>query len=143
MNNHKFQVVQLSSHMDSRGTLTSIEELKDIPFSIKRVFYMHNIVSDRGGHAHIDTDQVIIAIHGSYNITVDNGSEKKTIFMNNPEVGLYLPRLTFTDFSDISEDAVILVLASTHYDMSQSLRNYGDFQAYLKIQRDEKNNKFK
>jgi hypothetical protein len=127
----KFQLLELSTIFDNRGKLTVIEGEQDIPFRIERIFFMHDIVSDRGGHAHIETDQIIIAIHGSYTITIDNGVEKTKIRMDKPEVGLYLPRLTFTDFSEISKDAVILVLANTHYDMSKSLRSYETFQNYL------------
>ena len=126
-----YKFLNLSTIADSRGKLTVIEGEQDAPFKLERIFYMHEIVSDRGGHAHIETDQIIIAINGSYNISVDNGNEKEIIFMNNPELGLYLPRLTFTEFSDISADAVILVLANTHYDMSKSLRTYDEFISYL------------
>lgn len=132
-----YKFIQLSTISDSRGKLTVIEGEQDAPFKIERIFYMHDIVSDRGGHAHIETDQIIIAMHGSYNITIDNGLEKTTITMNTADVGLYLPRLTFTDFSDISSDAVILVLANTHYDMSKSLRTYESFINYVNQKVDE------
>ena len=92
---------------------------------------MHNILHNRGGHAHIETDQIIIAIHGRFNIRINNGREEKTIHMNNPEIGLYIPRLTFTEFSDISPDAVCLVLANTHYDMSKSLRTFAEFITFI------------
>jgi dTDP-4-dehydrorhamnose 3,5-epimerase-like enzyme len=126
-----YKIIELSTIADSRGKLTVIEGDQNIPFKIERIFYMHEIVSDRGGHAHKETDQIIIAMHGSYDITIDNGKEKKTINMNSPEIGLYLPRLTFTDFSNISQDAVILVLANTHYDMSKSIRSYEEFISYI------------
>jgi dTDP-4-dehydrorhamnose 3,5-epimerase-like enzyme len=127
-----YKLIKLGTVTDSRGKLTAIEGNKNIPFCIKRIFYMHNILSNRGGHAHIDTDQVIIAIHGSFNVKISNGEEYKTFYLNNPEIGLYIPRLTFTDFSKISKDAVCLVLANTHYDISKSLRNFNDFLSYLK-----------
>ena len=126
-----YQLLKLSTIGDSRGKLTVIEGGQNIPFNIERVFYMHDIISDRGGHAHIETDQIIIAIHGNYDITIDNGTEKETIMMSNSEIGLYLPRLTFTSFSNISEDAVILVLANTHYDMSKSIRTYEEFISFI------------
>jgi len=132
-----YKLIELSTITDLRGKLTAIEGGINIPFKIERIFYMHGIESDRGGHAHIETDQIIIAMHGSYNISINNGKDKETIHMNNPEIGLYLPRLTFTDFSDISKDAVILVLANTHYDMSKSLRTFDDFISYINNNNDE------
>lgn len=128
----------LNTQRDDRGALTAIEGSEDIPFSIRRIFYMHHITRERGGHAHIDTDQVVIAIHGSFRIRISNGTEFKEFIMNNPEQGLFLPRLTFTEFFNISEDAVCLVLANTHYDMSRSLRTYDSFIDFLNKNKDEK-----
>lgn len=132
-----YKFIALNTISDFRGKLTVIEGEQDSTFKIERVFFMHDIVSDRGGHAHIETDQIIIAIHGSYNISINNGIEKETIHMNNPTIGLYLPRLTFTSFSEISQDAVILVLANTHYDMGKSLRSFDDFISYLNYDKHE------
>lgn len=132
-----YKFLSLPTIFDERGKLTAIEGGQDVPFKIERIFYMHNIVSNRGGHAHIETNQIIIALHGNFDISIDNGKEKITISMNTPETGLYLPKLTFTDFSSISTDAVILVLADTHYDISKSLRTYEQFMKYLNQKNDE------
>jgi len=117
---------------DPRGCLSSIEATMDIPIEIKRIFYMHHVVADRGGHAHIDTDQVIIAISGALKIRLFDGVNSVEYVMDDCAKGLYVPRLTFTELYDFSPDAVCLVLASTHYDMKKSLRNMNDYLEYLK-----------
>lgn len=122
------KVIELPSHADGRGVLTSIEEAQSIPIEIKRIFYMHQIVSDRGGHAHIDTDQVIIPIYGSFTVETFDGQRTKAHALDDATKGLYTPRLTFLTLRGFSPGAVCLVLASTTYDMKKSLR---DRQAYL------------
>jgi hypothetical protein len=127
--------VALPSHRDSRGVLTSIESDIDIPFTIKRIFYMHHIVSDRGGHAHTDTDQVIIASSGGFKVDISDGTTTETYEINDAEKGLYVPRMIFAALYGFTESAVCLVLASTHYDMSKSIRSYRD---YLSVTGDQK-----
>src|SRR5690606_16579241 len=119
--------IPLPAVRDERGTLTALEGGVDLPFEIKRVFYMHHIVADRGGHAHLDTDQVVIGISGRHVIEVKDGSTSRTFVLDDPDKGLYLPRMTFTSLMEFSEDAVSLVLASTHYDRSRSLRTFEDY----------------
>lgn len=123
--------IDLPSFGDHRGFLTSIEEDKNTPFDIKRVFYMHHINEDRGGHAHIDTDQIIIAISGSFKLKVFDGRNEDIYLLNNCTEGIFTPRLTFCDLYDFSAGAVCLVLANTHYDIKMSLRNKQDFIDYL------------
>jgi len=123
--------IAFPSNGDDRGILTSIEGGDSIPFEIKRIFYMHHIVQDRGGHAHIDTDQVIIAISGSMKVKVFDGESEKVYILDDCKEGLYTPRLTYCDLYDFSPDAVCLVLANTHYDMSKSLRNKTDYLKFL------------
>ena len=121
------------TNTDIRGALTSIEgEYNDIPIDIKRIFYMHHVVDDRGGHAHIDTDQVLIGISGSFKLKLFDGKETKEFIMDDCTKGVYIPRLTFTDMYEFTSDAVCLVLANTHYDMSKSLRSMEAYIAYLK-----------
>ncbi len=126
------ELINLPTVIDSRGSLTSVEQLKDIPFDIKRIFYMHHIVNDRGGHAHIDTDQIIIPISGSFKVKTFDGVTEQEYLMNNSTVGLYTPRLTYCDLYDFSPEAVCLVLSNTHYDMKKSLRTLSDYVEYLK-----------
>ena len=93
---------------------------------------MNNVSEDRGGHAHINTDQVIIAVNGSFKVSLTDGNDKQTFEFNNPESGLYVPRLIFTELFDFSSDAVCLVLANTAYDIRQSLRTWQDYLNYIK-----------
>jgi len=120
--------IDLPSVTDSRGILTSVESGIDIPFCIERVFYMHNIVSDRGGHAHEDTDQVVIAISGAFIFHLSDGNTTKTFRLDNPVKGLYVPRMLFIEIIQESPGSVCLVLANTRYDVAKSIRTY---QKYL------------
>ena len=129
--NHK--VLRFRTNFDLRGALTSIEgEHCDIPIDIKRIFFMHHVVDNRGGHAHIDTDQIIIGISGSFKLKLFDGKEIVEFLMNDCTKGIYVPRLTFTDMYDFTDDAICLVLANTHYDMGKSLRSMDAFMSYLK-----------
>lgn len=125
------QWISLPSNKDTRGVLTSIESGRDIPFAIKRIFYMHHIVSDRGGHAHRDTDQVVIALSGRFTIALSDGFEKKTFEMDDPTKGIYIPRMIFIEMYDFSPGAVCCVLASTHYDIRKSIRSWEDYRNAL------------
>ena len=127
--------IDFPSYEDSRGILTSIESKFDIPFTIRRVFYMHHIISNRGGHAHIETEQVIIASSGMFNIDISDGIKTRTYEMKDPIKGLYVPRMIFTKLYDFSIDAVCLVLANSHYDISQSIRSWNGFLKALQQQR--------
>lgn len=120
---------KLHSAYDERGCLTSIEGTQTIPFEIKRVFYMHDVLkgADRGGHAHKDTDQLAVAVHGSLKIMVSNGVESRTVVLDSPSWGILLPQLTWTRLTDFSEGAVCMVLASTHYDRSKSIRSWPEY----------------
>jgi len=129
--------VSLPSNADPRGVLTSIESGIDIPFHIKRIFYMHHIVSDRGGHAHRDTDQVVIALSGRFVISFSDGRRKKTFEMDDPARGMYVPRMIFIEMYDFSPGAVCCVLASTHYDITKSIRSWEEYLKELGIKSTE------
>ncbi|OQA87641.1 MAG: TDP-4-oxo-6-deoxy-alpha-D-glucose-3,4-oxoisomerase [Bacteroidetes bacterium ADurb.Bin234] len=124
--------ISFQTNGDSRGYLTAIEQNIDIPFEIKRIFYMHHVTLDRGGHAHIDTDQVIIPIAGSFKVKVFDGVNEDVYILNDCTKGIYTPRLTFCELFDFTEDAVCLVLANTYYDIKMSLRTKDDYLSYLK-----------
>lgn len=119
--------IEFPSIFDNRGALTAIENGKDIPFSLKRIFYMHHVVAERGGHAHRETDQVVVAISGSFKLELSDGLTQKTYEMNDASKGLYVPRMIFIKIQDISPDAVCLVLASTHYDIKKSIRSWDEY----------------
>lgn len=128
--------VRLPSNTDPRGILTSIESGKDIPVAIKRIFYMHHITSPRGGHAHIDTDQVVIACSGSFKLELTDGMELNTYEMNDATQGLFIPRMLFIRMYDFSDNAVCLVLANTHYDISKSIRSMEDYMKFINDKHD-------
>lgn len=125
--------IDLPAIADDRGTLTAVEATVDIPFDIRRIFYLHHIAADRGGHAHRDTDQVIIGISGRHVIEVKDARRSLRFVLDDPNRGLYLPRMTFTSLLEFSPGAVSLVLASTHYDRSRSIRTFEDYLALLQI----------
>lgn len=120
--------IDLPSNRDGRGVLTSIESGIDTPFEIARIFYMHHVISDRGGHAHVDTDQVVVPIAGVFEIELRDGKASVRHRLDDPTRGLYVPRMIFINIRGMSSEAVCLVLASTHYDISRSIRSWG---AYL------------
>ena len=129
------QWVRLSTHADARGELTAIEDDKDVSFDIKRVFYMHDVTagSIRGGHAHRETDQFAVAVSGTVRIVVSDGVDSKQIILDTPSAGVLLPRMTWTCLTDFSPGAVCLVLASTQYDRSASIRNWADYLLERKL----------
>lgn len=122
-------------HGDERGQLVALEELKDIPFHIKRVYYMYDTGKDvtRGYHAHKSLQQILICIHGSCKIRLDNGREKEIVVLDHPNVGLYVSNVMWREMFDFSSDAVLMVLASELYDENDYIRNYDDFLKYAHI----------
>lgn len=117
-------------HGDDRGQLVALEEKNDIPFSVKRVYYMYDtkLGVRRGGHSHIKLEQILICIHGSCRIHLDNGSETKEVPLEKPYEGLYIGSHMWREMYDFSPDAVLLVLASEVYDESDYIRNYDKFK---------------
>lgn len=121
-------------HGDHRGQLVVLEELKDIPFPIKRVYYMYDtgVGVRRGFHAHKSLKQILICIHGSCKILLDNGIEKETVTLDKPYEGLYISHNMWREMYDFSPDAVLMVLASEHYDESDYIRDYNKFLEWIK-----------
>lgn len=116
-------------HGDDRGQLVSLEEFNDIPFRIKRVYYMYDTVSDavRGKHAHKSLEQILICIHGSCKIRLDDGTDVKVVPLERPYEGLYIASNIWREMYDFSPDAVLMVLASEVYDESDYIRDYDRF----------------
>ena len=125
--------VELPSVVDPSGILTSIEGGIDIPFEIKRVFYMHQITLERGGHAHRDTHQLVTAVSGSFLMELTDGRNTCEFHMDDPSKGVYLPPMIYINMREYSPDAVGLVLASTHYDRSKSIRTWGEYQIAVNL----------
>ena len=107
--------IDLPSFGDKRGFLTSIEQFKDVSIEVKRIFFMHHITEDRGGHAHIDTDQIIIPISGSFKLKVFDGENEDTYFLNDCTKGIFTPRLTYCDLFDFFHFRMDLFLESRPY----------------------------
>ena len=121
-------------HGDDRGQLVALEEGKDIPFEIKRVYYMYDTGEGvrRGYHAHRSLEQILICIHGSCKILMDNGEEKKIVSLEKPYEGLYIRNNIWREMFDFSPDAVLMVLASDFYNEEDYIRNYEDFLEFVK-----------
>jgi dTDP-4-dehydrorhamnose 3,5-epimerase-like enzyme len=112
---------------DDRGYLSVVEAQQTIPFPIRRVFYMHHLTAERGGHAHRDTDQLVVCVSGALRLDLTDGRERLSVRLDDPTKGLFIPAMVFIDIRDIAPATVCLVLASTHYDMGRSLRSYEAF----------------
>lgn len=115
------------------GKLTFLEAKRDIPFDIKRVYYVYDVAKGerRGFHAHKELEQYLICIHGSCKILLDNGTEKKSVLLDNPSEGLYLGPGIWREMYDFSEGSVLLVLASQYYEENDYIRDYNDFITYI------------
>jgi uncharacterized RmlC-like cupin family protein len=124
------KLIELPVFQNPQGNLTFIEGGEHVPFPIARVFYLYDIPGGamRGGHAHRELEQVIIAITGSFEVIVDDGSERKSITMNRSRIGLYMPPMTWGELVNFSSGSVCLVLASAHYDEADYYRDYAEFK---------------
>lgn len=120
-------------HGDTRGQLVALEEGKDIPFSVKRIYYMYETKDGvtRGYHAHKNLEQILICIHGSCKIRLNNGSETKVVPLEKPYEGVYVANNMWREMFDFSPDAVLLVLASALYDESDYIRDYDEFLRFV------------
>ena len=120
-------------HGDDRGMLVALEEYNDIPFEIKRVYYMYDTKREihRGFHAHKNLKQILICIHGSCKVLLDNGKEKKIVFLEKPYEGLYISNDMWREMYDFSQDAVLLVLASEIYKEDDYIRDYEEFLRFI------------
>lgn len=124
------ELINLDSIKDERGSLIALESLsKQVPFEIKRVYYMFGVGGDatRGKHAHYELKQLLICVSGSVDILVDDGKSKKVVRLDSPDKGLYIDNFIWREMNNFSKDAVLLVLASEHYEESDYVRNYEDF----------------
>jgi uncharacterized RmlC-like cupin family protein len=123
---------------DVRGNLTFIEAEKHIPFEIKRVYYLYDVPggSKRGGHAHKEMQQFIIAMSGSFDVKLDDGFNNTIFHLNRSYYGLYVCPMIWREIDNFSSGSVCLVLASTHYDEADYYRNYSDFLRALRSGKD-------
>ena len=121
-------------HGDGRGDLVAVEGIKDVPFEVKRIYYITDVPGDirRGYHAHKELKQVLICVHGSCTILLDNGQEKMDVVLDRPNLGLVIDRPLWREMYNFSEGAVLLVLVSDYYTEDDYIRNYDDFLAYIR-----------
>lgn len=124
-------LIELPKIEDSRGNLTVVESERHVPFSIKRVYYLYDVPGGawRAGHAHRRLEQLVIAVTGSFDVVVDDGSERHRFFLNRSYYGLYIPSMVWREIESFSSGAVCLALASDYYDEDDYYRDYTAFRA--------------
>lgn len=123
------RIIELPKVADPRGNLTFIEGQQHVPFPIQRVYYLYDVPGgeSRGGHAHRQLEQLIIAASGSFDVVLDDGLRRERHFLNRSYFGLYVPRMVWRELENFSSGSVCLVLASEHYDAADYYRNYEEF----------------
>jgi hypothetical protein len=128
------KIIELPRIQNAAGNLSFIEANRHIPFDIERVYYLYDVPggAQRGGHAHKRLLQLIIAISGSFDVVLDDGTTQKRFHLNRSYYGLYVDTMIWRELDNFSSGAVCLVLASTPYDESDYYRNYDDFRAALR-----------
>ena len=128
-----YKLIDFKTLGDDRGSLIAIEEGYNAPFDIKRVYYIFDTKKgvERGFHAHINLKQLAIAVKGSCTFVLDDANNRKEIRLTNPNQGLFIKGLIWREMKDFSEDCVLVVLASEHYDESDYIRDYKTFKKEL------------
>ena len=123
------RIIDLPKISDPRGNLTFIEGQQHVPFDVARVYYLYDVPggAERGGHAHKDLQQLIIAMSGSFDVVLDEGGEKKRFHLNRSDFGLFVTRMIWRELDNFSSGAVCLVLASNRYSETDYYRNYDDY----------------
>lgn len=129
-----YKLIDLKINGDKRGKLVALESGIDLPFEIKRVYYMFDTLPNesRGFHAHTKLEQLIIAMDGACRFILDDGNKRESILLNRPDVGLYIGPGMWREMHDFSYGCKLVVLASEHYDEKEYIRNYEDFLKKLK-----------
>jgi hypothetical protein len=125
------QLIELPVVQNPQGNLTFIEGDRHVPFPIARVYYLYDVPvgAVRGGHAHRALEQLILPIGGSFDVVVDDGSKRRRIALDNPRVGLHVPRLIWRELENFTAGSFCVVLASAYYDEADYFRDYDEFLA--------------
>jgi dTDP-4-dehydrorhamnose 3,5-epimerase-like enzyme len=128
------KIINFDIKGDEKGSLISLEENKNIPFDVKRVYYIFDTKNGvrRGFHAHKNLKQILISISGSCKILLDNGADKQEILLDKPNQGLLVGSMIWREMFDFSPNCVLLVLANDCYDENDYIRDYQDFKDFLK-----------
>lgn len=139
MNVNDCRILELPKFLDVRGNLSFAENYSQIPFEIKRTYWLYDVPGDtaRGGHAEINNEELIIALSGAFDIVVDDGDMQKTFTLNRSYYGLYIPKGLWREIKEFSTNAVALEFGSIPYNMNDYIRNYDAYLAYRKTVVDE------
>lgn len=129
----KITLIDLPKITDPRGNLTVAEGLNKVPFEIKRAYWVYDVPAgeSRGGHAHKRLYQLVVALSGSFTVTLDDGRERQTVLLNHPWQGLLIETNTWRTLDDFSSGAVCLVLASEHFEEEDYIYDYDEFLKYV------------
>jgi dTDP-4-dehydrorhamnose 3,5-epimerase-like enzyme len=130
----KVELIDFDIHGDERGLLIALEENKNIPFEIKRVYYIYDTKEGvvRGKHAHKRLNQVAVCVNGSCKFMLDDGKSRKDLVLDSPNKGLLIGDMIWHEMYDFSKDCVLMVLSEEYYDESDYIRDYNDFLEYIK-----------
>ncbi|MDD4969917.1 MAG: FdtA/QdtA family cupin domain-containing protein [Paludibacter sp.] len=128
-------IIELDKHHHEKGNISVVENGNEVPFDIKRIYYLYDVPGGeaRGGHAHKNLKQMIIAASGSFSVTIDDGTKKKTFMLNRPFQGLLIVPGIWRELDDFSSGSVCLVLASEHFEEEDYLRNYEYFKNFKHV----------
>ena len=130
MNSNDVRMLEFPQRGDERGQMVVVEGVQDIPFDIKRIFYIYGSDPDviRGQHANRRSEFVLINVSGTSKVRVRDGKGNEAIFsLNRPHTGIYLPKMIWKDMYDFSKDSVLLVLSNEHYDATEYIRDYDEY----------------
>jgi dTDP-4-dehydrorhamnose 3,5-epimerase-like enzyme len=127
------RIIELPKILDERGNLTFVEQVRHVPFEIKRVYWIYDVPGGqiRGGHAFIHQQEMIIALSGSFDVVLNDGKTVKPYHLNRSYFGLYVPAGIWRHMENFSTNSVALVISSTKYDESDYIRDYSTYQTYL------------
>ncbi len=134
MESDKLKIIPLPKIPDERGNLSFVEELNHIPFAIKRSYWIYDVPggTERGGHAYKENQELVIALSGSFDVMIDDGSKKETFHLNRSYYGLYIPKMMWRQMNNFSTNSLALILSSTEYDEKDYIRDYEFFKSIKK-----------